>query len=131
MKGYKIYEELRWGGESSETKHSVNYGKAIQIFNDFIKKATKENKEDLVNEEDFREEIVDLREHQRFNKKLYKDGSRDFEIICRKYPVLIYKYNKTNKMVANVYFWERTSYEYQEYDIESQTFILEEIEIIE
>ena len=131
MKGYKIYEELRWGGESSETKHSVNYSKAIQIFNDLIKKAIKENKEDLVDKEDFGQEILDLRENQKFDKKLYKDGSRDFEIICRKYPLIIYKYNKTNKMVANIHFWERTSYEYQEYDIESQTFILEEIEIVE
>ena len=36
-----------------------------------------------------------------------------------------------NKKIAVIDYWARTSYEYHEYDIESEQIVLEEIELLE
>lgn len=115
MKGYKIYIESEYGFEEDVT-YSINYDKAIQKFNNYIRKVMSET--DLISKEDFSEQIA-----------YFKDNENDYEIICRSYPIFIYKRN--NKMIATLMYWTRTSYEYQEYDIVGENIILEEINIEE
>ena len=114
MKAYRIYNQDIMGFES-DIKYSLNYSKAIQIFNDKIREEYKEN--DVIDRFEFREVIQDFRKRD------------DIEILCRTYPVIIYK--KGNDIFASIWFWEKVLCEYDEYDIMSNPIILEEIELIE
>lgn len=119
MKIYKIYSECMMGFEGDiEYKKSIN--KATQYFNDLIRKTLKEV--DVVDEDDFSDSIANF-------KGNIENWHEDCEVICRKYPLLIYK--QGNKKIAVIDYWARASYEYQEYDIESEQIILEEIEILD
>ena len=119
MKIYKIYTECQMGFEGDiEYKKSIN--KATQYFNNLIRKTLKEV--EVVNKDDFSNNVAEFRDN-------IENWHKDCKIICRKYPILIYK--KKNKTIAVVDHWEKVSYEYNEYDIESEQIILEEIEILE
>lgn len=119
MRIYKIYANCPMGFES-DVEYKKNYNKAIQSFNNLIRKTLKEV--EVVDRDDFGDRIADFREN-------IENWHKDCEIICRKYPLLVYK--KGNKTIASIDYWSRTSYEYQEYDIESEEVVLEEIEILE
>ena len=119
MKIYKVYSECMMGFQGNiGYKKSIN--KATQYFNDLIRKTIKEV--EIVDKYDFSEGIANFKEN-------IENWHKDCEIICRKYPLLIYK--QGNKTIAVIDYWARTSYEYQEYDIESEQVILEEIEILD
>lgn len=120
MKAFKIYATDRIGFEN-EVVYACNYNKAIQLFNNAIRKELFNAGDDVVDKDDFGQEI---REFKKYNK--------DREIICRKCPVLIHRKNDDEKSkIANIVRWEKTSYEYNEYEILSNSIILEEIEILE
>ena len=87
-------------------------------FNSVVKKAVSDVAGDIVDKSYFGDRIASFRER-----------NEDIEIISRKYPYLLYR--KKDLLTALVFYWERTSYEYQEYDIFNSTIILEEIEVIE
>lgn len=101
-----------------EYKKSIN--KATQYFNNLIRKTLKEV--EVVDKDDFSNNIAEFRDN-------IENRDQNCEIICRKYPLLIYK--QGNKIIALIDYWARTSYEYQEYDIEHEKVILEEIEIVD
>ena len=112
MKIYKVYSQCMMGFESDiEYKKSID--KATQYFNDLIRKTLKEV--EIVDKDDFSDSIEKWHE--------------DCEVICRKYPLLIYK--QGSKKIVVIDYWARTSYEYPEYDIESEQIVLEEIELLE
>lgn len=119
MKIYKVYSQCMMGFES-DTEYKKSIDKATQCFNDLIRKTIKEV--NIVDKDDFSDSISNFKENI---ESCYKDC----EVICRKYPLLIYK--QENKKIAVIDYWTRASYEYQEYDIESEHIILEEIEISE
>lgn len=114
MKAYKIYIQDRMGYEEDE-EYASTYDKAIVIFNNKVRKTVKQLKGDLAKGEDFEEIVQDLRKE---NKK----------IICRKEPYLMYK-TESNKLIAAVPYWEKQSYEYDEWDVVSEDIALEEIVI--
>lgn len=120
MKAYKVYELCQYGFDS-DIEYALKYDKAIRLFNDKVRKAVKEVKGDLVEQEDFSEQVHYLRADY--------PGDNEVEIISRKMPYIAYK--KNNKMYAAIPFWEKTSYEYSEYDITHITVVMEEIEILE
>lgn len=120
MKAYKIYEDCQYGFES-DVEYALKYDGAIRLFNDKVRKVVKEVKGDLVEQEDFSEQVHYLRANY--------PGDNEVEIISRKMPYILYK--RDNKLVAVVPFWEKSSYEYEEWDITDMTIILEEIEILE
>lgn len=117
MKIYRIWSECMMGFENN-VQYRKNIGTATQCFNDLVRKLIKET--DFVDEEDFQEKIQYLRES-------IEEFHPEREIICRKYPVLMYK--EGNKIVARIYFWQKTSYEYNEWDVERYEAVLQEIEI--
>ncbi|WP_238899325.1 hypothetical protein [Clostridium sp. YIM B02500] len=118
MKAYKIYISDNYGFEMKE-EYASTYSKAIQILNNKIRKAVKQLKGDLVRKEDFSEEIQRLREDHPWNGEI--------EIISRKMPYILYK--RKNELIATIPYWEKTSYEYDEWDVVSEDIILKEIEI--
>lgn len=118
MVAYKIYISDNYGFNNEE-EYAANYNKAIQIFNNKVRKLVKEVKGDLVEQEDFSEKIQDLREEHSWNEGI--------EIISRKMPYILYK--RDNKLFAIILYWIKSSYEYDEWDIVSEDIILEEIEI--
>lgn len=101
-----------------EYKKSINT--ATQYFNNLIRKTLKEV--EVVDKDDFSDSIAEFREN-------IENWHTDCEIICRKYPILIYK--DKNETIAVIDYWSKTSYEYNEYDIESEQIILEEINIVD
>lgn len=115
MKAYKIYTESEYGFEE-DVSYSNNYNKAIQKFNNLVRQTISEVT--LIDKEDFSDEI-----------QYFKEYESNCEIICRSYPVLIYKRN--DKIIAVIMYWNLTNYEYQEHDICSHNVILEEINIEE
>ncbi|MDC0802720.1 hypothetical protein POG14_11030 [Clostridium paraputrificum] len=116
---YKIYSQCQMGFEGDiEYKKSINT--ATQYFNNLIRKTLKEV--EVVDKDDFSDNIAEFREN-------IENWHKDREIICRKYPILIYK--DKNKTIAVIDYWSKTSYEYNEYDIESEQIILEEINIVD
>ncbi|WP_338627631.1 hypothetical protein QJR52_07045 [Clostridium baratii] len=117
MKVYKIYRQDRMGFEDSVV-YSNNYNKALRLFNNLVRKEYSEV--DVVAKEDFSEEVANFRE-----------WNREYEVVCRTYPLIMYRTPKSKKMIATIPFWEKTSYEYDEYDIESNIIVLEKIEIVE
>ncbi|AUN06631.1 hypothetical protein EXN00_16650 [Clostridium botulinum] len=117
MKAYKVYQQDLMGYEG-DIVYCKNYNKAIEVFNSVVKKAIADVAGDIVDKADFGDEIASFRE-----------WNKDVEIISRKYPYLLYR--KKGLLTAQVFYWERASYEYQEYDIVNSIAILEEIEIIE
>lgn len=119
MKIYRVYSRCMMGFEG-DIEYKKNINKATQYFNDLIRKTIKEV--DVVDKDYFIDGLVNFREN-------IENWHKDCEIICRKYPVLIYK--RGNKTVAVIDYWEKVSYEYNEYDIGSEQIILEEIEILE
>ena len=117
MEAYKLYERDQMGYEGNII-YIKNYSKAIELFNQEVKNAVYEVKEDMISIDDFRDKI-----------KSFKEWSRNEEIISRKFPYLLYKKNKS--LVAEAYYWQNTSYDHNEPEIFSLTVILEEIEIVE
>ncbi|MFT8352414.1 hypothetical protein [Clostridium saccharoperbutylacetonicum] len=120
MKAYRIFEGCKYGFEN-DVEYALKYDRAIKLFNNKVRRVVNEVKGDLVEKEDFSEQVHYLRANY--------PGDNDVEIISRKMPYILYK--KNNILVAVVPFWEKTSYEYQEWDITDMTVILEEIEILE
>lgn len=113
-KAFKIYIQDRMGYEEDE-EYALTYDKAIVILNNKVKKLVKQLKGDLATGSDFAEIAQDLRkEHHK--------------IICRREPYFMYK-TKSNKLIAAIPYWEKQSYEYDEWDIVAEEIILEEIEI--
>ena len=119
MKIYRIYSECRMGFDSN-VKYKKDINSATQCFNDLIRKFLKEV--DVVDKDDFSENITEFRDH-------IKNWNEDYEIICRKYPLLIYK--SKNKTIAVIDYFIKTFCEYEEYDITSENIVLEEIEILD
>lgn len=120
MKAYKVYELCQYGFES-DTEYALKYDKAITLFNNKVRKVVNHLKGDLVKQEDFSEQVSYLRENH--------FGDSEIEIISRKMPYILYE--KNNKLYATIPFWEKTSYEYSEYDIIDDAVVLEEIDILE
>lgn len=125
MNGYKIYTSDEIGYEI-DTKYTVSYNKAIQIFNDKIRKAVYDCGLDIISREDFGDEIASIRERIQTKSSYSSDEGK---MICRAYPILIMKYE--NSLVASIFYWYKCSYEYSEYDITSSNIVLEEIEIVD
>lgn len=123
MKAYKIYELSQYGFEDN-TEYVSKYNKAVKVFNNKVRKAVNDVKGDLVEQEDFSEKVHDLRT---LRKNPFADD--EIEIISRKMPYILYK--KNDRLFATIPFWEKTSYEYDEYDITSISVVMEEIEILE
>lgn len=119
MLAYKVYKEDRMGFES-DIVYACKNKKAIQLFNNVIRKELKDIGGDIVNKEDFSEEVSGFREY-----------NSDKELICRTYPLIIYKDNKNKRIIANIPYWEDTSYEYNEYEIIANSIVLEEIKLID
>lgn len=122
MKGFKVYTMCGWGYEGNNTIYTTNYNKAIQEFNNLIRESMRDNAEDLIDKEDFGQEVLSVRDFIKLDKDL---GKEETEILCRVSPFIITRKGKVVK--ATVYHWERTSYEYQEYDIVSENIVVEEI----
>lgn len=117
MKAYKIYQVDHCGFEGA-VKYTLTYNKAIQIYNDKIRAEIKDVGEDIVDKYDFSGMVGNIRGY-----------SKDSEIICRKYPIIMYE--EKNRTITDVCYWEKTSYESERYDIISNSIILEEIELME
>lgn len=119
MKIYRIYTQCMMGFDGDvEYKKDIN--NATQYFNNLIRKTLKEVT--IIDKDDFSSSVEEF-------KKDIENWHKDYEIICRKYPLLIYK--KKNKTIAIINHWTKASYEYNEYDIETEKILLEEIEIID
>lgn len=119
MKAFKIYSEDRMGFEN-EIVYVCNYNKAIEIFNEKLREELKNIGDDVVNKQDFSEEVQEFRE-----------WNKDSELLCRKYPLLIHRPKDSNKIVGTIPYWTKTGYEYNEYEILGELITLEEIELIE
>lgn len=119
MKIYRIYSQCMMGFDE-DVKYKKNINSAIKYFNDLIRKTIKEV--DIIDRDDFSNSVAELREN-------IENWNKDCKIICRKYPILIYK--KENKTIATIDYWRKVSYEYNEYDIETEAIVLEEIELID
>ncbi|NFO03150.1 hypothetical protein FDB23_03320 [Clostridium botulinum] len=117
MKAYKVYEQDQMGYEDN-IEYAKSYNKVIQLFNQKVKKTISDIGGDIVDKYDFGEQIASFRK--------WNEGK---EVISRKYPYLLYK--DKNLLVAQIFYWERTSYEYSEYDIVNSMIVLEGIEILE
>jgi hypothetical protein len=115
MKGYKVYNMCRMGFEG-DISYFATKNKALQEFNNLLRKEVREN--DVLTREDFSQEVKEMKEY-----------NEDWNLICRTYPVIMFE-NET-KLRGHVPYWENTSYEYNEYEIEANSIILEEIELIE
>ena len=121
MKSYRIYESCEYGIDDSNAEYALKYDRAIRLLNDRVRKAVKEVKGDLVEQEEFSEQVHYLRTDY--------PGENEVEIISRKMPYILYK--KDNKLFATVPFWSKTSYEYDEWDVKDLTMVLEEITILD
>ena len=119
MKIYKVYSQCMMGFES-DTEYKKSIDKATQYFNDLIRKTIKEV--NIVDKDDFSDSIANFKDN-------IENYYKDCEVIWRKYSLLIYK--KKKKKIAVIDYWTRASYEYHEYDIESEQIVLEEIELLE
>lgn len=119
MKIYKVYSQCMMGFEG-DTEYKKSIDKATQYFNDLIRKTLREV--DIIDKDDFSDSIANFKDN-------IENCYKDCEVICRKYPLLIYQ--QGNKKIAVIDYWRRTSYEYQEYGIESEQIVLEEIELLE
>lgn len=124
MKGYRVFVQGKYGFETSEIIYTTNYNIAIHKFNDFLRRVIKEN--DVVEKDDFGEKVQDFKTYNPLD--LLNKEDEESEIICRKCPFIIVK--KGNRLTAIVYFWEKCSYEYDEWDIDAEEVRLEEIEIL-
>ena len=107
-------------GFEGDILYKKSFNKAVQSFNDLIRKTLREV--DVVDRDYFSDGVASFRES-------IENFHEDCEIICRKYPVLIYR--KDNKMIGIVDHWMKASYEYNEYDIETERIVLEEIEVVD
>lgn len=123
MKGYKIYRCDQMGFDYDE-KYSINYSKAVQEFNDLLRKAMKDVY-GTIEKSDFSDEVASFREWEMTRAF----GGSDIEIICRKCPFILFR--KGNKLIARVYSWKEPDHEYGDSDITSEDIILKEIELIE
>lgn len=113
MKAYRVYELCEYGFDD-DIEYALKYDRAVTLFNDKVREVVKEVKEDLVKQEDFSKQVHYLR--------VDDPDDNEVKIISRKMPYILF---------AEVLFWERTSYEYNEWDIRSMRIVLEEIEIDE
>lgn len=119
MKIYKVYSQCMMGFEG-DTEYKKSIDKATQYFNDLIRKTLREV--DIIDKDDFSDSIANFKDN-------IENCYKDCKVICRKYPLLIYQ--QGNKKIAVIDYLRRTSYEYQEYGIESELIVLEEIELLE
>lgn len=122
MRIFKIYSAGEYGFEEN-VKYCSNYNKSIQLFNDLIRKELKSIGNSIIDKEYWGEEIQEF-------KDSIEGYDEDKEIICRSYPVIIYK-TKSSKIVCNIPYSARTSYEYDEWDTYSMSIIIDEIEVEE
>lgn len=123
MKIYKVYmvsyEDYEL--ENPKAVYTTNYDKAVQIFNDLVKKECKESSCCRLKEEEFREAI------KRFRKWGIK---RVGEFICRKYPFIMYK-DIYGSLIVTIPYKEQKTCGCEGYNIKSNSLILEEIDVIE
>ena len=117
MRAFKIYKRNIIGFEY-EISYAYKYDKAIQVFNNYIRKEYREAGKYVVDRIAFSEEIRKFREY-----------NKDLKLICRTYPLIIYKNSK--KLIARIPQWVKTSWEYNEYDILEDSIILEEVELLD
>lgn len=124
MIGYRIYEEGQWGENPNKVTYTTNYDKAVQLFNDLVRRTFTESKDVLVDREDFSEEVANLKEEIKlFNSNV--------EVVSRSYPYILTRDLTDNTLCARLYVWEQVSYEYTEYDIQTIALVLKEINFIE
>lgn len=126
MKGYKISEQNDMGFES-DAQYTTNYDKAVQIWNNAVRKAIAER--DCVGSEEFGEDVQNWKEDK--SRCFLKEDKDRYEFLYAVAPIIVYKDKKTNKQIANVYYTYKSSYEYNEWDIAEDHVVLEEIEIVE
>lgn len=126
MKGYKIYRNNMMGFDYDE-KYAINYSKAIQEFNNLLRKSIK-NVYCSIDKSEFSEEVTSFREYK-MNNVFNNKSNKKIELICRKCPFILYK--EDGKLIAKVLSWEEPDYEYGDADIISEDIVLEEIELIE
>lgn len=120
MKGYKVYQLDSMGYEEGVT-YIKDYNIAIKHFNLMIIDQMK--KLDCIKDKyDFQEVTEDFKE----GFTIFREG---LEIIAKRAPYMIYKQGK--RLTAAIYYSYKCSYEYDEYDVDSQRIIIEEIEIID
>lgn len=77
MKAYKLYERDQIGYEGN-IEYIKNYNKAIELFNQEVKNAVYEVKEDMVSIDDFRDKI-----------KSFKEWRRNEEIFIKKVSIFV------------------------------------------
>lgn len=126
MKGYKISIVGEYGFERG-MQITINYDKAVQLWNDTVRRAISER--DCLTSEDFSEEIQQWREDK--EKPFLEEDKDRYEFLYGVAPIIVYKDKKNNSQIANVYYGYKSSYEYDEWDVNADSVILEEIEIIE
>ena len=125
MKGYKIFVVGEYGFERYE-QISTNYDKAVQIWNDTIRKTIKEKN---CIYEDFGEEVQEWKEDNA--KPFFEEDKDRYEFLYGVAPIIVYKDKKENSQIAEVYYSYKCSYEYDEWDTRADNVVLKEIEIIE
>lgn len=115
MVGYKVYSVCEIGFEDN-ISYFTNKDKAIQVFNNLIRKFIKEL--EIIDRNDFSEEIQGCRE-----------ANKDLTMVSRTYPVIVYE--KQNSTLAFIQHWEEVWWETGEKDIVCDRVIIDEINIID
>ncbi len=116
MKIYKIYRRFENDYET-DIQYKKTIHTATQYFNDLVRKYIKET--EFVNEDYFKDEIRNL-------KKEIKEFYSCRKIVCKKYPVLMYK--EVNTLIDRICFFypSKEGWRIGHYEI-----VLEEIEILD
>lgn len=123
MKAYKIFNRNMFGSDTEE-EYACNINKAYQIFNNKVRNTIDALAGNIIDKDDFSEQVSG------FKDSFYlKQGN--IEIISRKYPYILYKNKDKEIYVSNIYGWYGTSYEYEEYDIETLSVVMKEIDVQE
>lgn len=125
MKGYKVSVIQDFGIETTE-QIFINYDKAVKFWNDTVRKTIKEK--DCIIEE-FGEEIQSWKENKL--KSFFPEDKDRYEFLYAVAPIIVYRDNKHNAQIAEVFYSYRCSYEYDEWDVGTAEVVLKEIELIE
>lgn len=123
MKAFKIFNRNMFGSDTEE-EYACNLNRAYKIFNNKVRNTIDELAGNIIDKNDFSEQVSTLKD-----SFLFKQGN--FEIISRKYPYILYKNKDKDIYIADIYGWYKTNHEYDEYDIETLSVVMKEIDIQE
>ena len=123
MKGYKIYNQCEMGFEEN-IKYTVNYDKAVQMFNNSVRSELRNIKRYIITKEEWGE-------HVQYFKESIEKYHEDKVILSRTYPFIMFTTKDRTKVTACIPYVYRSSYEYEEYDITESKTVLEVVELEE